>query len=414
MKKLIRKLINLLPLSLKYRLYRSLVQVPDTDLEMDQVVFKLAETREELEGAFALLHDSYVDVGLMKPDPSGLRVTSYHAIPSSVTLIGKAGAEVVATLTIIADSKLGLPSDQFVDLSKLRQGGNRLAEISALAIKKEYKGKLLFHLLKYNYEWCVNYLSINHLIATLTTDSKAYELYESILFFKRIENKIEANYAFANFRPVIAEHLDLDEARETFKKHYAKKETKKNLFDFFVQKKINFFQFPKRTHFAVSYPTMNSQDFTYFFTQKTSALLNMSTPALLELQTIYQGQPQADLINKTLLERNVLPMNRFQRKERFDVSFKTTGHSHQQIIPLRVLDISAGGLRVASQSKLDDRLEILIPTTDGQPYKIVARKAWQDSYGVSGLIIISADNHWHDMIQSFDNKTVFPLKRVRN
>lgn len=400
MKKLFKKLTNLLPTSAKYSLYRSLVKIPEVD--MNQVVFKLTETREELEGAFAILHDSYVDVGLMKQSPSGLRVTPYHALNSSVTLIGKVGHEIVATLTIITDSKLGLPSDNFIDLSKLRQGGKRIAEISALAIKKKYRGQMLFHLLKYMYEWCTNYLSINHLIATLTTDTKSYELYESILFFKRIENKIEANYAFSNFRPVIAEHLNLDEARELFEKHYSKKKGAKNLYNFFVDQKSANFQFPDRRYFTVNYPVMDAKNFSYFFTEKTTALSDMSEKELLSLSSIFKGMSHSYLIDKALNERNIFAINRFQPKERFEVSIFTTAIVNQQLIKLRILDISENGLKISSHFVLNDKVDISIPSAQGGTYKIVARKMWENEYGVTGLKIISADEKWHSMIQHFN------------
>ena len=86
-----------LPKNLKYRVYRQLVNIP-SELPKN-LIFKIAETQQELEGAFALLHDSYVDVGLMTPDLSGMRVTAYHTLPSSTTLIGKIGKEIVANIS---------------------------------------------------------------------------------------------------------------------------------------------------------------------------------------------------------------------------------------------------------------------------------------------------------------------------
>lgn len=410
MKKIMKKIIGLMPESLKYRLYRSLVKIPNSNME--NVVFKLAETREELEGAFSLLHDSYVDVGLMKQSPSGLRVTPYHALGSSVTLIGKIGCEIVATLTIITDSKLGLPSDNFVDLSKLRAGGNRIAEISALAIKKEYRGKMLFHLLKYMYEWCVNYLSINHLIATLTTDTKAYELYESILFFKRIENKIEANYAFSNFRPVIAEHLNLDEAREIFSKYYSQKESSRNLFSFFVEQACPNFQFPTRHYFTTNYQVMDAESFSYFFSKRTTALVDMSEKSLLTLRQIFKSQPQAQLIDRVLKDKNIYALEYYNQKDRFNVSFNTSARLENRIIKLRVLDISSQGLKISSQDKIEDEIIINIPSKDGKSYLIRAEKIWQDEYGVTGLRIISSDQNWNSMIQQLSKLNIALMENV--
>ena len=46
------------------------------------LVVKLAETKHEVAAALGLLHDTYVREGYMKPHPSGMRLTIYHALPS--------------------------------------------------------------------------------------------------------------------------------------------------------------------------------------------------------------------------------------------------------------------------------------------------------------------------------------------
>lgn len=408
MKKLIRKSIDLLPTFLKYKIYRSFVSVSNKNVE--DIIFKLAETKEELEGAFSVLHNSYVDVGLMKKDPSGLRVTPYHALNSSVTIIGKKGSEVIATLTIISDSKLGLPCENFIDLSKLRQGGNRIAEISALAIKKEYRGRVLFHLLKYMYEWCVNYLSINHLIATLTTDTKAYELYEAVLFFNRIENKIEANYAFSNYRPVIAEHLNLDEAKKVFKQAYLGKNKSKDLYSFFVEEKCVQFQFPERAFFTTNYPVMDYKMFSYFFCEKTQALANMSEKSLFAIKNIFGNLPQAQIIDKELKQRNIFTLNRFSNRTRFEVSMNVVAVSNNEIFNLRVLDVSERGLKISTQHSLQDPIEISIKSSDGKTYPVLAKKVWEDGYGVVGLEIINSGSNWDNMIHHFNIAMTIPSK----
>jgi len=89
----LRKAFSFLPRPLRFAIYRSFV---DCDPEPDtRLVLKIAETKEELEACFQLLHDAYVGSGFMKPDPSGLRVTIYHALPTTTTLCAKFDGEVV-------------------------------------------------------------------------------------------------------------------------------------------------------------------------------------------------------------------------------------------------------------------------------------------------------------------------------
>ena len=79
----LRQGVALLPRALRHKVYRSMVDCNDNPDR--KLVLKIADTREELEACFALLHDAYVSSGFMKPDPSGLRVTLYHALPTTTT-----------------------------------------------------------------------------------------------------------------------------------------------------------------------------------------------------------------------------------------------------------------------------------------------------------------------------------------
>ena len=103
----VRKLISWLPRDQRFKVYRSFADcnpAPSSRLEL-----KIAETQEELEACFAVLHDAYVDSGFMKPDPSGMRVTIYHALPTTTTLCAKYDGEVVGTISLIRESALGVP-----------------------------------------------------------------------------------------------------------------------------------------------------------------------------------------------------------------------------------------------------------------------------------------------------------------
>lgn len=397
-------IFKIFPTQLKYSIYRKFFKIPKNVPK--NLVFKIAETTEELEAAFKLLHDSYVEVGLMKPDVSGMRVTPYHALPSSTTLIGKMDDEVVATVTIVRDGPMGLPCDNFVDLDHLRRGGDRIAEISALAIKRGHRGKLLFHLLKFMYESCVNYLGVNHLIATLTADSKSYELYESILFFKPIDCRTETNYAFANFRPVIAEHLNLQEAFDLFKEKYSGNKLERDLFHFFTKESFTFNLFPKRQYHMINYPVMNTENFKYFLVDKTSALENMTAKQLDALNVIFQGRPQIELIRKAQASHNMTSLDKFERKNRFDVSNKTVAITNGSFLTVRLLNASREGLCISCEEPINDLLEIFVIDHFGKTAHLKAQVKWKDDRGVFGLSILEADDSWHQMINFFEEEII--------
>ena len=114
----LRKAFSLFPRPVRFSIYRSFV---DCDPSPDaQLVLKIAETKEELEACFKLLHDAYVSSGFMQPAASGMRVTIYHALPTTTTLCAKYDGEVVGTISLIRESVFGFPLQAIFDLNAVR------------------------------------------------------------------------------------------------------------------------------------------------------------------------------------------------------------------------------------------------------------------------------------------------------
>ncbi|MEZ4871687.1 MAG: hypothetical protein R2827_05445 [Bdellovibrionales bacterium] len=76
LQKLLKKVMFHLPKPLRDPMIRSQVKI-SYDLGEDLII-KTAETQEELESAFRLLHDAYVENQLINKNSSGYRITKYH------------------------------------------------------------------------------------------------------------------------------------------------------------------------------------------------------------------------------------------------------------------------------------------------------------------------------------------------
>ena len=107
--------------------------LPEESKSIDQsIVYKMAERQSELEQSYRLLHDTYVASGYLQPNPSGMRLSIYNALPNVRTFVAKDNGEVISCTTFVPDSPLGLPMDQIYrsELNGLRLAGRRIAEIS--------------------------------------------------------------------------------------------------------------------------------------------------------------------------------------------------------------------------------------------------------------------------------------------
>ena len=107
----------------------------------DGLDFGLATDRRTLEQVFRLQHDQYVAQGYMDPHPSNWRLSIHNALPATRVFVARSKDRVVATMTLIADSPVGLPIDEIYsdELRTLRDAGRDLAEVSGLAVHPDYQ-----------------------------------------------------------------------------------------------------------------------------------------------------------------------------------------------------------------------------------------------------------------------------------
>jgi len=293
----LRRLFSGVPASLRFAIYRLMVDcdpAPDSRLEL-----KIAETQEELEACFRILHDAYVASGFMKPDPSGMRITIYHALPTTTTLCAKYDGRVVGTISMIREGVFGFPLQSVFELGHVRAKGGKLAEISALAVHPDFRktgGAILFPLMKFMREYCAEYFDTRHLV--IAVNPEKIELYEALLFFDRLQEKVVESYDFANGAPAVGATLDLKYAAELFKAGYKGRPTHKNLYKYFFRLKLPNIRIPQRRYFTTNDPVMTPELLDYFFNKKSQVLDSLDDRRKALLWSIY-----------TMVEyRAVLPM----------------------------------------------------------------------------------------------------------
>ncbi len=282
----LRKLFSFFPQSLRFGIYRSFV---DCDPSPDsRLVLKIAETKEELEACFKLLHDAYVSSGFMQPAASGMRVTIYHALPTTTTLCAKFDGEVVGTMSLIRESVFGFPLQAIFDLSDVRAKKGKIAEVSALAVHPKFRktgGAILFPLMKFMYEYCTTFFDTRHLV--IAVNPNRIEMYESLLFFKRLTEREVENYDFANGAPAIGATLDLLEARSLLKKAYNHKTKRKNLYHYFTKLKLPNIVIPGRRFYTTNDPVMTAELLDYFFNKRTHVFEDLGDREKALLYSIY-------------------------------------------------------------------------------------------------------------------------------
>ncbi len=291
----VREAFSWLPRDARFALIRRLAECDPAP--PPALALKIAETRDELEACFALLHDAYVASGFMLPHPSGLRVTPYHALPTTTTVCALLDGRVVGTLSMVRDGVFGLPMQSAFDLSAVRARGGQIAEISALAVHPDHRrtgGTILFPLMKFMYEYCTRYFDTRHLVIAVNPDR--IELYEALLQFERLQASAVEDYAFANGAPAVGATLDLSGAPARFERLYGGRRPSKDLHAYFTRLALPNLKFPPRRYFTTNDPVMTPALLDHFFNRRTQGFAAMDPRQRRLLHAIYDQTAYAEVL----------------------------------------------------------------------------------------------------------------------
>lgn len=349
----LRRLFGFLPRAHRFAIYRSFIDCDPTP--SDRLQLKIAETKDELEACFRLLHDAYVDSGFMEPDPSGMRVTIYHALPTTTTLCAKYDGQVVGTMSLIRDSAFGFPIQAIYDLSKVRAKEGNIAEVSALAVHPCFRktgGAILFPLMKFMYEYCTTFFDTRHLV--IAVNPNRIEMYESLLFFRRLTANVVEKYDFANGAPAVGAWLDLQHAPAIFEEIYGSKRPRKNLFTYFTQVRLPNIQLPNRRYYTTNDPVLTPDLLDHFFNVRSRRFSRLDEHQKGLLHSIYDLPEYEDVLPRRITPKE--PSEKDRRYHRY--SFKCpgfltiSGNGQKVHYPLQVIEVSKYGFQARAKRPL--------------------------------------------------------------
>lgn len=389
-------IVKNLPTPIRHSVYRSLyAEIPTT--MPDGLTFELARTRDDIEAAFKLLHDAYVEQGFIDPQPSGMRLIVQHALPTTSILVAKLNDKVIGTISVMRDTPLGLPMEKVFDISNLKLQGKRVAELSCLAIHPDFRrkmgGNIFFPLTLFAATYSMNSFGTDYLVWNLYPHHA--DFYNAIFGSTHLngDKKICKDYLGA---PAAGIQVDLSNVEIFAKKKYAHKDVKRNLHAYTFITKHPFFKYPPKEVGVINYPVMTPEFFQYFFAQRTKILQNMTE---LEEQVIARYYPLESYAK-------VIPISRYKVEnkrshERWDI--RITGACltpEGSKIKMILLDVSLHGFKVhlSEEVKLNQRyfFEVALPT--GEKAVMVASATWKSDDNVYGFKIANANKKWNELI----------------
>lgn len=372
----LKSLLRHLPAPIQDYLFRKHFYVPDEAYDPEFTV-SIANSQEDLEASFKLLHDCYVDIGICEPQPTGLRVTLFSVLPTTTTIVVKAKGQVVGTVSLVMDTNAGIPSDTvypFENSNFRKKEETRLIEVSALAVSKEYRKRhhgVALMLMKYLYSYARIYMKASHLVCVVHPRAEVF--YRALFGFERFGSVKNCSYV-KNAPGVL---LRMPVPREHFKimhKLHNRREDKKGVTAFLKMRDPRFL-YPKRKSGQVIDPVMTPALLDYFGRHKSNLyneLTREQKASVFNAYCAFFGEKQMAFLRKDLY-------NKEDRAYRMPTQLNGRIEYDNVVLLVKVLDICEQGCFVAYSNGLPMGASLRLKLkTGGTEIEIEGRPVWRN------------------------------------
>ncbi len=256
--------------------------------------------------AYRLVYSLYLEKEYAAPHPSRMWLSIFDALPETTTLVVKRGQEVVAALTVIFDSPMGLPADRLYrdELDAMRRAGRRPAEIVSLGVSPnaEKGSEILVKLFNFVYLLSRKIRGATDFLNTVNPRHAGF--YKRTLLFKQAGPV--RDYDRVGGAPAVLIRLDLAVPDEQIRLEHGPIESRppksRTLYSMFPSPREE----PALVEtLARSLRPMTQRELRYFFTEKTNIIKEATAPQRHYVEDCY---PLYNLATRTSDTREYLPV----------------------------------------------------------------------------------------------------------
>lgn len=236
MNKWISSSLRILPKVIRQIAYRRFFKVPSLALDKD-ITIEVVRHQEDFNAANELVLSAYKKLGLIQSSMNSKNTVWSQFEEQSTVIVAKYKGRIVGTITLVKDSKSGLPCDKiFYRLNEIqRNQGYKLVEVSAFAVSEDFRKKqhaISLLLMKYIRKYSEQKLLSTMMICTV--NPRAVDFYEGLIGFS-VNSKV---CQYSEFEGAPAIHLSSELSLNQYKqvcKMYSSTNPIRNLMFFFLQ-----------------------------------------------------------------------------------------------------------------------------------------------------------------------------------
>ncbi len=392
-----RQFLRFLPKPIGFELIRRSMKISH-EWPSDLLEIKIANTHEELEAAYRLLHDAYVKAQFMNPHSTGLRILPQHLLPQTTTIVAKYAGKVVGTLSLIRDNPFGLPMEKIFDLTERRAGSRRLAEVSSLALDPKFRGNVnsvLLPLFRFVYQYARHYFGTHEFV--IAVNPSMVGMYLSLMCFEKI-SKTEKSYEFVKGAPAVGLYLNFETCEQRWIKAFHHRPFTSNFYKYWQEiptHPLN--RLPRRDYREITDPVITPDLLERFFFDQAQLWKTLTIPEFQLLRSIYRDEKYQAIFDN-LNNRYAAPTRDFQRLE---VKIQVTVMER----PGEIWNVSQFGFLLQTELRLekDQVIDLKVQIKDLEWISIKAQIRWT-SGNLFGVQFNNPHINWLRMIRSLEKK----------
>ena len=248
----------------------------------------VANTQPLREKAFKLVHDIYVGKGyvLGQNRESALWCTIHHLHPQALTLLALKAGQAAGTVSIVPDSRLGLPADIIFPerLAVLRKAWRRLSEVFSLGVDEGIAHSaidLTMHLYRLVHLAATHLSHNTDIVASVMAHHAAF--YSNFLLFDEVF--ADSRQSPKTGEQVIFTRLNLETMESRYADRYGRLKGKRNLHRWFFRN--------EEEQAMIDWIRRNRQPMTageldYFGAEKSHALYEAGSDSVAVLMEYYK------------------------------------------------------------------------------------------------------------------------------
>jgi hypothetical protein len=258
--------------------------------------------------------------------------------------------------------------------------------------------------MKFMYQYSTTFFDTSHLVIAVNPDR--IEMYESLLFFKRLQKNAVHHYDFANGAPAIGATLNLLRAPKLFQKIYGGKTKRKNLYFYFVKTKIKNIILPTRRYFTTNDPVMTPEMLDYFFNQRTQVFAHLSEPEKLLLASIY-NMPHYQAVLPAVAGPGATPQG-LRQHQRYSLKCQGELVVQGQTVGLQLVELSSDGFQAHAKSEVPlhvwSTVRIQLGSSEVSTLQVMAvHGEAQGDYRYYGFILGPPDLAWRKCVAALQS-----------